>query len=99
MCVDFRAITTFVSSLGYFFNNSSVAAFMGAFFAFSLGLITYDYTKRREKWKLHHDGIVKTERLINRHLNGISGNIFLLKGAIETMDKGARATPLRGIAS
>src|SRR3972149_10815612 len=72
-----------------FFNNSAVGAFLGAFFAFIFGIIAYDYTKRREKWKLHHDAVVKTEHLINRHLNRISGNIFLLKGAVNTYAKGA----------
>ena len=72
-----------------FFNNSAVGAFLGAFFAFIFGIIAYDYTKRREKWKSHHDAVVKTGHLINRHLNRISGNIFLLKGAVNTYAKGA----------
>lgn len=77
------------NSVASFFNNTSVGAFLGAFSAFILGVVTYNYTKRREKWKLHHDGLVKTERLINQHLNEISVNIFLLKGAIEAMESGA----------
>lgn len=71
-----------------FLNNAGVGAFLGAFFAFIFGIVAYDYTKRREKWKLHHDTVVKAEYLINRHLNQISGNIFLLKGAMETYKKG-----------
>jgi len=72
-----------------FLNNVAVGAFLGAFFAFVFGIIAYDYTKRREKWKAHHDAVVKTERLLNRHLNRISANIHLLKGALEAYKKGS----------
>ena len=70
-------------------NNAAFAAFLGSFSAFIFGIVAYDYTKRRERWKLHHDAVVKSERLVNRHLNQISGNIFLLKGALDTYAKGA----------
>lgn len=72
-----------------FFNNAAFGAFLGAFSAFIFGLIAYDYTKKREKWVTHHNALVKTEHLANRHLNQISGNIHLLRGAIEVYDKGA----------
>lgn len=72
-----------------FFGNAAFAAFLGSFTAFIFGIVAYDYTKRRERWKLHHDAVVKFERLMNRHLNQISGNIFLLKGALDTYTKGA----------
>lgn len=72
-----------------FFNNNSVSSFLGAFFAFIFGIIAYIYTKKREKWASHHNALVKTEQLLNRHLNDISGNIFLLKGSLETFSKGA----------
>lgn len=74
--------------LGNFFNNAGVGAFLGAFFAFGFGIVAYDYTKKRERWKLHHDAVVKAEYLINRHLNQISGSILLLKGAVEAYSKG-----------
>lgn len=74
---------------GGFFNNAAVGAFLGAFSAFIFGLIAYDYTKRREKWVAHHNALVKAENLMNRHLNGISNNVFLLKGSIEIFKKGA----------
>lgn len=73
-----------------FLNNAAVAAFLGSFSAFVFGIIAYDYTKRREKWARHHNATVKAEHLLShRHLNQISGNIYLLKGAIETYAKGA----------
>lgn len=78
-----------LTKIGNFFNNAGVGAFLGAFFAFVFGIIAYDYTKKREKWKLHHDTVVKAEYLINRHLNQISGNTLLLNGAVETYAKGA----------
>ena len=70
-------------------NNAAFAAFLGSFTAFIFGIVAYDYTKRRERWKLHHDAVVKSERLMNRHLNQIFGNIFLLNGALDTYTKGA----------
>lgn len=71
------------------FDNAAFAAFLGSFTAFMFGIVAYDYTKRRERWKLHHDAVVKSERLVNRHLNQISGDIFLLNGALNTYAKGA----------
>lgn len=38
---------------------------------------------------MHHDTLVKAEYLINRHLDQISGNIFLLESALDTYAKGA----------
>lgn len=70
-------------------NSEAFAAFLGSFSAFIFGIVAYDYTKRRERWKLHHDAVVKSERLMNRHLDQISGSIFLLKGALGTYAKGA----------
>ena len=58
------------------------------FFAFIFGIVAYDYTKRREKWKLHHDTVVRAEYLINKHLNQVSGNIHLIKKAVRTYKKG-----------
>lgn len=75
--------------MGSFLNNAAVGAFCGSFSAFIFGIIAYDYTKRRERYKTHHDAVVKTENLANRHLNQISGNLFLLQTAIETYEKGA----------
>lgn len=86
MYVDLYCLITKVAN---FFNNAAVGSFFGAFFAFIFGIIAYDYTKKREKWKLHHDTVVKAEYLVNRHLNQISGNIHLLKRAIETYSNGA----------
>jgi hypothetical protein len=78
-----------LDSIGSFFNIAVVGAFLGSFSAFIFGIIAYDYTKRRERYKIHHDAVVKAENLANRHLNQISNNIFLLQGAIETYGKGA----------
>ena len=78
-----------LENIGRFFGNTSVGAFFGSFFAFIFGLIAYDYTKKREKWVTHHNALVKTEQLINRHLNDISGNIYLLNGSIKIFAKGA----------
>ena len=86
MCVQVVDIITGTVS---FFNNTAVGAFLGSFSAFIFGIIAYGYTKRREKWKTHHDAVVKAEYLMNRHLNQIYRNIFLLKGALETYAKGA----------
>ncbi|HWA51845.1 MAG TPA: hypothetical protein VG895_02235 [Patescibacteria group bacterium] len=70
-------------------NNAAVGAAIGSFTAFIFGLIAYNYTKKREKWITHHNALVKTERLVNRHLNEITGNVFLLEGAIKTFEKDA----------
>lgn len=70
-------------------NNSAVGAFLGSFSAFLFGIIAYNYTKKRERYKTHHDAVVKAEQLTNRQLNEISGNLFLLKGAIDTYAKKA----------
>jgi len=86
MCIQIIDILTGTAN---FLNNAAVGAFLGAFFAFIFGIIAYDYTKHREKWKAHHGGVVKAERLLNRHLNQISGNIHLLKGALDTYVKNA----------
>jgi hypothetical protein len=72
-----------------FFANTSVGAFLGSFTAFVFGILAYGYTKKREKWVTHHNALVKIEQLVNRHLNEITGNIFLLKGSIETYAKSA----------
>ena len=70
-------------------NNAAVGAAIGSFSAFVLGLIAYDYTKKRERWNEHNKAVVRYEGLLNRHLNAITGNIFLLKGSIETFKKSA----------
>ena len=68
-------------------NNAAFAAFLGSFSAFALGIVAYDYTKKRERWKQHHDAVVKAERLISRQIDQIFVNITLLSGAIETFNK------------
>lgn len=77
-----------LSTIWNVLNTPFFGAFFGAFFAFVFGIMAYHYTKRREKWKIHHNAIVRAERLVNRHLNQISGNKHLLKGALETYKKG-----------
>lgn len=86
MCIQGSDI---ISNIFTFLNNAAVGAFLGSFSAFILGIIAYDYTKRRERYKMHHDAVVKAEQLVNRHLNQISGNSYLLKGALDTYKKGA----------
>lgn len=41
--------------------------FLGAFFAFIFGLITFYYTKKREKFVRHRNALVKLERLLHEH--------------------------------
>ncbi|OGE32398.1 hypothetical protein A3C59_03830 [Candidatus Daviesbacteria bacterium RIFCSPHIGHO2_02_FULL_36_13] len=86
MCI---ANINLVSGVWDFLNTPFMGSFAGAFFAFTFGIVAYNYTKRRERFKTHHDAVVKSEQLLNRHLNQISGNAFLLKGALETYSKGA----------
>lgn len=73
--------------LGAFFNNTSVGAFLGSFSAFILGLLTYVYTKKRERWVVHQNTVVSVEHLLNRNLTQIYDNIFLIKGMISTFKR------------
>ncbi|MDE2212996.1 MAG: hypothetical protein KGJ34_00435 [Patescibacteria group bacterium] len=41
--------------------------FLGAFFAFIFGLITFYYTKKREKFVRHRNALIKLERLMHEH--------------------------------
>jgi len=56
-------------------NNTSSpfwGAFLGAFFAFVFGLVTYVITKRRERFVLHKNTLIKLDRSLNKHLNDLS---------------------------
>lgn len=66
---------------------SAVGAFLGAFFAFLFGLITFYLQKKFERYWKHKNALVELENLLNDHLNIISGNQYLLKGAFETLKK------------
>ncbi len=77
-----------LSTIWNILNTPFFGAFFGACFALLFGIIAYEYTKRREKWKIHNDAVVKAESLVNRHLNQISDNKYLLKGALEIYKKG-----------
>jgi hypothetical protein len=63
-------------SLGHLSNSDSgftsfLGAFFGAFLAFIFGLITYILTKKRERFVLHRNALVKLERTLNKHLHDI----------------------------
>ena len=66
---------------------SAIGAFLGAFFAFIFGLVAFYVQRKIERYWKHRNSIVEIEQLLNDHLNNSSANQFLLKGAIETLNK------------
>ena len=46
--------------------------FLGAFFAFVFGLLTYILTKRRERFIQHKNALIRLERLLDEHLYQVS---------------------------
>lgn len=67
----------------------AAGAFFGAFFAFTFGLIAYYIQKKLDRYHKHKNSVVELEHLLQEHFDVSSGNQYLLKGAIETISKGA----------
>jgi hypothetical protein len=65
----------------------AVGAFLGAFFAFIFGLITFYLQKKLERYWKHKNAVVEIEHLLNDHLNDSAGNQYLLQGAIDTLKR------------
>ncbi len=63
-------------------------AFLGAFFAFVFGLITYWITKRRERFVQHKNAVVKLERVLNKHLDDFGSMTTIIKGMNENLGLG-----------
>lgn len=63
-------------------------AFLGAFFAFIFGLITYWITKRRERFVQHKNAVVKLERVLNKHLDDFGSMATIIKGMSENLGLG-----------
>lgn len=66
---------------------SAAGAFLGAFFAFIFGLITFYLQKKFERYWKHKNAVVEIEHLLNDHLNDSAGNQYLLQGAVNTLKK------------
>lgn len=65
----------------------AIGAFLGAFFAFIFGLITFYLQKKFDRYWKHKNAIVEIEQLLNDHLNESAANQFLLEGAVETLKR------------
>lgn len=63
-------------------------AFMGAFFAFAFGLLTYWITKRRERFVQHKNAIVRLERVLNKHLDDFGSMEVVIKGMNQNLGLG-----------
>ncbi len=66
---------------------SAIGAFLGAFFAFIFGLITFYLQKKFERYWKHKNAVVEIEQLLNDHLNNSAANQYLLHGAVNTLKK------------
>ncbi len=51
--------------------SSFFGSFLGAFFAFVFGIITYAITKRRDRFVQHKNTLVRLERVLNKHLEDL----------------------------
>lgn len=71
------------------FFADAAGAFFGAFFAFMFGLVAYYVQKKLDRYHKHKNSVVELEHLLQEHFDISSGNQYLLKGAIETINKGA----------
>lgn len=60
-------------------------AFLGAFFAFLFGFLTFWMQKKRERFFKHKNAVVELEYLLNEHLNDIAKNSFLLTHDIDIL--------------
>lgn len=78
---------------------SAIGAFLGAFSAFVFGLITFYFQKKFERYWKHKNSVVEIEHMLQDHLDQNSANQYLLKGAIDTLQKNHMSytllTPLR----
>lgn len=63
-------------------------AFLGAFFAFIFGLITYWITKRRERFVQHKNAVVKLERVLNKHLDDFGSMATIIRGMNDNLGLG-----------
>ncbi|MBW7955448.1 hypothetical protein H3C66_01835 [Patescibacteria group bacterium] len=82
-------IEPIVSSTDTSFFADAAGAFFGAFFAFMFGLVAYYVQKKLDRYHKHKNSVVELEHLLQEHFDISSGNQYLLKGAIETINKGA----------
>ncbi len=64
---------------------SALGAFLGAFFAFTFGIIAFYLQRRFERYSKHKNSVVEIEQLLNDHLNNRAANKYLLEGAIKTL--------------
>ena len=62
-------------------------AFLGAFFAFLFGFLTFWMQKKRERFFKHKNAVVELEYLLNEHLNDIAKNSFLLTHDIDILKR------------
>lgn len=69
-----------------FINSSFGGAFFGAFFAFVFGVIAFFIQKRFNRYFKHKNAVVELEYLLQRHLDLLSANEYLLRGAIKTIN-------------
>ena len=67
-------------------------AFLGAFFAFIFGLITYVITKRRERFVQHKNALIKLDRAMNKHLNDLGVTEVLVKDSNKILGEGKVST-------
>ncbi|MBN1262826.1 MAG: hypothetical protein JW991_00550 [Candidatus Pacebacteria bacterium] len=66
---------------------SAVGAFLGAFFAFAFGLVTFYLQKKLKRYWRHKRAVVELEHLVNDHLDNSSVNQYLLEGTVRTLQK------------
>ena len=65
----------------------AIGAFLGAFFAFTFGLIAFYLQKKFEMYWKHKTAVVEIEHILNDHLDVSATNQFLLQGAINTLKR------------
>ncbi|MDE2233485.1 MAG: hypothetical protein KGJ90_05245 [Patescibacteria group bacterium] len=68
-----RSFTMFFRHLHQIYGQGNITdsfwgGFAGAFFAFLFGIITYVITKRRERFVLHRNTLIRLERVLLKHL-------------------------------
>jgi len=83
----FNTAPTIVVKTQDSFLPSAIGAFLGAFFAFIFGLITFFVTKKLERYWLHKKSAVEIEHILQQHLDQNASNKYLLQGAIKTLQK------------
>lgn len=68
-----------------FFTKEFNGAFFGAFFAFVFGVVAYFVQKKFDRYFKHKNAVVEMEYVLQRHLDMLSTNEYLLRGAIKTI--------------